>query len=364
VYIYDQNKLLSRDGCFYFSNAVVYDGGDSQSQARRYRARSFVSSFVFSMIVKLALLVTFVSATSNLEPPKEVCKYSHSHRVAKATCSNFDVTPKWEKDLLEGPTLDKLILKNVTGSLDLSNISTLGNLTYLSVSHSTVGNISFGQNSKLEFLVILRNKKFPDLSRDFFTRIVHINWLSIVSNNHTIAANTFRLLKNMTWLHIQNEKLEHLTGEFFKENPKLHEITIRNCHLREIDVDTFDSTTELEILSLNFNRIKYFKIGTFKNLKKLKILELHHNRFVDFNLQQFQGAVSLKILGLPSNFWKNIKTSDELQAVFPKLQKLEVKKKDLVPGDVKIRELRIRGIHIIGTPHDCHYSHVLCSSVM
>ncbi|RZC42437.1 LRR 8 domain containing protein, partial [Asbolus verrucosus] len=126
-----------------------------------------------------------------------------------------------------------------------------------------------------------------------------------------------------------NQKFERLTREFLREATKLHELTIRNCHLGTIDADAFDNQQELEILSFNFNKIRYFENGTFKSLQKLKILELHHNKFVDFNLEQFRGLVSLEILGLPSNFLRNIRNSRDLLEAFPNLKKMEVKKKDL-----------------------------------
>lgn len=281
--------------------------------------------------------------------------YDDSYKNHTVECNGIELQvglPTVRDDVI----MDKLYLRNVSGALNNeTNIPQMSHLTYLSIKDS---NLTVFQPflRKLHFLVILNNRNFPAITKSMFQDVPNLNWLSIIGNEHIqFETDSLTHLSNLTWLHLQNEKFPVLTDAFLRNSSKLHELTITNCNLSEIDSNAFRGCPDLEILSLNFNKLKRFHLGTFDGLKSLKIFELHHNHFVDFTWDQFRGLTSVEIMGFPSNFLPHIEIGD-LMKTLPSLRKMEIKKHDLLRNEtqVLVRKLRERKIEIIGTPHDCY----------
>jgi len=104
--------------------------------------------------------------------------------------------------------------------------------------------------------------------------------------------------------NLAGNKIKHVG--LFGNYPKLVELSLDDNAIEEIEAQAFKNLAQLQTLTLRNNRIRTIKSHTFQNLKKLTILVLDHNELESISESYFKPFEKLQWLYVRNNNIKQI----------------------------------------------------------
>ncbi|XP_022903530.2 peroxidasin [Onthophagus taurus] len=130
----------------------------------------------------------------------------------------------------------------------------------------------------------------------------HTTFLDLRFNKiRDIKPGTFKGLKNVRSLLLNNNLLTHLkSGAFSGLNQVTHLYLYKN-RIQEIDGDVFQNMPKLEFLYLHYNDLREIKTGTFSNIPNLERLFLYKNKISRVSAGAFSNLPRLQRLRLDAN---------------------------------------------------------------
>ncbi|XP_022084826.1 relaxin receptor 2-like isoform X2 [Acanthaster planci] len=187
--------------------------------------------------------------------------------------------------------LDKLFLSsNKISSLKPGTFRFLRNLTWL----------------------FLNDNEIEVLDEEVFQGLETVYWLMLQENRirNLKRGISFRDLPALMWLDISDSPLNHLSPDNFSlsGNPPLSILTMNNCNISTIHGDTLQQFRDLSTLHLSENKIQHFPSGLFRNMINLTDLAIANNLATSLPEDLFDDLVSLDVLNLGGLVIKNIST--------------------------------------------------------
>ncbi|KYO26125.1 hypothetical protein Y1Q_0003873 [Alligator mississippiensis] len=116
-----------------------------------------------------------------------------------------------------------------------------------------------------------------------------------------ILAGTFRKLKNLNTLLLNNNNIRKISRNAFEGLENLQYLYLYKNEIHTIDQQAFKGLLSLEQLYIHFNQIETVEPETFRGLRKLERLFLHNNKLSKIPPGSFSHLDSLKRLRLDSN---------------------------------------------------------------
>ncbi|PSN29825.1 hypothetical protein C0J52_28465 [Blattella germanica] len=101
-------------------------------------------------------------------------------------------------------------------------------------------------------------------------------------------------------IHCTRDSLPHPVQNKLTEN--LETLTLVDCCLNELKLDTFKRTGQLRHLDASHNNLKTLQMGTFENIRQLELLNMSHNKLEDLDDLVFETTNQLQHLDLSYNF--------------------------------------------------------------
>lgn len=129
--------------------------------------------------------------------------------------------------------------------------------------------------------------------------------LDLGSNQlETFDFYSFNILVKLEVLTLSSNPLEQI-GSRCETNEqilkKIRKISLDKCSLRTVKANQFRGLTSLEILSINQNEINFIEDNAFKQLPSLKELYLNDNLLKKINETTLRGATNLLVLHVTNN---------------------------------------------------------------
>ncbi|XP_043289660.1 slit homolog 2 protein-like [Venturia canescens] len=128
-------------------------------------------------------------------------------------------------------------------------------------------------------------------------------------------------------IEIIDSYVPRLTPMTFARFENLTELVLRNCTLRDIDVQAFAGLHKLEKLTLRDNRFSIVKYGWFEYTRNLVWLDMSDNYLTEIEAGAFEGLDQLEYLNLEGNDFQCFYTSCLLS--LPRLRQFEFARNSL-----------------------------------
>jgi Leucine-rich repeat (LRR) protein len=163
-------------------------------------------------------------------------------------------------------------------------------------------------NGATEFLSVTLSDSFPNLLAIKIWRTS----LKFVTNNH------FKRLYDLTFIHLENNKIRILESEAFRENLKLIKINLGDNDIKYLNKDLFTSLVNLKSLYLYGNLISCIDPQTFKNLSNLELITLSNNEIKFLHPESLKNLTDLKKLFISDNELEliDLKNNKKLEEIF------------------------------------------------
>lgn len=116
-----------------------------------------------------------------------------------------------------------------------------------------------------------------------------------------VTSGTLRGLERLEKLTIRGE-LTRIEFDAFSGKPYLKELSLRDCQIEEISMDTLFGITNLEIVDLSFNKLSSIPQGLFDEQHQLREIYLQNNQLMDLP-HNFFDLPALKLVRLNNNPW-------------------------------------------------------------
>ncbi|CAO1418895.1 unnamed protein product [Diamesa serratosioi] len=182
--------------------------------------------------------------------------------------------------------------------------------------------------------VEIKNTPITKIPASIFTTFPNIEFL-LLDNTRISNWNQETLkvqgISKLLGLFVDNNPINHLKADTFKEVPNLYLLRLFNCSITEVNVEAFKGLTELTLLRMHQNKITTTQNGVFASLKKLEELDLARNQITELPTGIFSELKELKELDLVSNRLTEIPKDIFKQNT--KLNKLKLTEMALKPID-------------------------------
>ncbi|XP_078456569.1 peroxidasin homolog [Lampetra planeri] len=116
-----------------------------------------------------------------------------------------------------------------------------------------------------------------------------------------LPVGTFRGLKDLTTLLLNNNELRRIPRKVFDELENLRYLYLYKNEIQSIERQAFKGLKSLEQLYIHFNLVENLEQETFSHLPRLERLFLHNNKIARIPARAFFHLDSLKRLRLDSN---------------------------------------------------------------
>ncbi|KAM4696121.1 uncharacterized protein WCC33_014857 [Rhinophrynus dorsalis] len=133
-----------------------------------------------------------------------------------------------------------------------------------------------------------------------FSHLLSLETLDLASNNVRYIPQAFRKLHNITKLSLENNHIEAIGRNSFRNQQALQILNLRRNRIWVIQNDAFNQLNKLHVLNLGHNSISHLPNQLFSGLIHLKIMYLEANKIVRINCS-FNSLVNLKKLHLNNN---------------------------------------------------------------
>ncbi|XP_037026204.1 toll-like receptor 3 [Bradysia coprophila] len=163
--------------------------------------------------------------------------------------------------------------------------------------------MSFGVMNNTMHMFIGSDTGSLDLSfGSSFTSLDRLDTLTLF--NATIPVlnqKVFAGLKSITKLTMQGD-IRRIEFDAFAEMPKLKELFLSKCKIREISMDIFYGIRNLEIVDLSSNELFYLPHGLFDEQKRIREIYLQDNLLTELP-GRFFDLPSVELIRLTENPW-------------------------------------------------------------
>lgn len=182
--------------------------------------------------------------------------------------------------------------------------------------------------------VEIKNTPITKIPASIFTTFPNIEFL-LLDNTRISNWNSETLkvqgISKLLGLFVDNNPINHLKDNTFKEVPNLYLLRLFNCSIAEITLQAFNGLKELTLLRLHQNKLTTVENGMFNSLKKLEELDLARNQITALPSGLFSEMKELKELDLVSNQLTEI--PKDIFKLNTKLNKLKLSENVLKPID-------------------------------
>lgn len=148
--------------------------------------------------------------------------------------------------------------------------------------------MTFGVMNNTQRMFIGSDAGSLDLSYgSSFTSLERLD--SLILFNATIPVlnqKVFTGLKSITKLTMQGD-IRRIEFDAFAEMPKLKELFLSKCRIREISMDIFYGIRNLEVVDLSSNELFYLPNGLFDEQKRIREIYLQNNLLTDLPARFF-----------------------------------------------------------------------------
>ncbi|KAG1674016.1 Relaxin receptor 2 [Nymphon striatum] len=128
----------------------------------------------------------------------------------------------------------------------------------------------------------LEDNTLNDSSISVLADVSAIRWLRLSENKLQLRNISFPELKNLTFLHMDNNFIESIDGQTFSSLKSLRVLKLDNNPIKMLPKTVFDSVKNLQSLYLRDMEISNLAIRTFKETEKLKIIHFKKFRYCSF----------------------------------------------------------------------------------
>lgn len=112
----------------------------------------------------------------------------------------------------------------------------------------------------------------------------------------TVVHERRKSVQDVWYLEVEQKLVEFIPRPLLGFFPKLSELTIRYCRLKEVSRNDFIGLETLDILNLNYNEIKSLPDDLFANMKMLRCIEISFNKLEDVNVKLLDSLNREKLL--------------------------------------------------------------------
>ncbi|XP_053330025.1 nyctalopin-like [Spea bombifrons] len=243
------------------------------------------------------------------------------------------------------------------------------NLTFLYpgafISLNNLKELNLSENSRLTYLHAhtfrgLFSLIFLDLSSCnlfeihplVFSHVVSLEVLNLGSNKFHYIPQALRKLHNLTTLSLENNHIEAIGKNSFKNQQALRDLNLRRNRIWVIENDAFNELNKLNVLNLGHNSLSYLPNQLFSDLIQVRIMYLEANWITRINCS-FNSLVNLKKLHLNNNRIMHI--AHNAFSSLKELQFLHLNKNNLtsIPGDLFANMPKLKHVFLSFNPWSC-----------
>ncbi|KAI1890539.1 hypothetical protein AGOR_G00154730 [Albula goreensis] len=128
-----------------------------------------------------------------------------------------------------------------------------------------------------------------------------------LQNNYIdeVTAEPFKNATELRWINLDNNRIRRVDRQVFEKTPNLLFLYLGKNNLKEVPNDLPNS---LEQLRLSRNQISKIPAGAFSKMEHLALLDLHHNRLSDSDISKniFKDLKNLVQLNLAHNILRKM----------------------------------------------------------
>ncbi|KPP57614.1 prolargin-like [Scleropages formosus] len=128
-----------------------------------------------------------------------------------------------------------------------------------------------------------------------------------LQNNYIdeVTVESFKNATELKWINLDNNRIRRVERQVFEKLPNLLFLYMERNNLREVPNNL---PANLEQLRLSHNQITKIPAGVFNNMEHLALLDLHHNKLSDSDLSRniFRGLRNLVQLNLAHNILRKM----------------------------------------------------------
>ena len=197
-------------------------------------------------------------------------------------CSSSLLQIPTDRNFINSPSLSRLEI-SYTGlrSVTAEIFATVRNLRELLMVRNLISDIipgAFENMNSLEYLSFEINS-LEHLDSDMFSGLVNLKHIDLSYNKiQYIHPDTFLGLPNIHKVILKaNSALQIPTNRNFVNSPSLSQLSISQCSVNSVSVETFANVSALELLDLSYNELWTVDINILRALPKLSTLSLHGN---------------------------------------------------------------------------------------
>ncbi|XP_018412204.1 PREDICTED: nyctalopin-like [Nanorana parkeri] len=188
-----------------------------------------------------------------------------------------------------------------------------------------------------------------------FTHLPSLEVLSLASNKIHYVPQALRKLHNVTRLSMENNFIEAIGKNSFKNQQALQALNLRRNQIWAIQHEAFNQLNKLSVLNLGHNSLSHLPNQLFSGLDELRIMYLEANRIVKINCS-FNRLVNLKKLHLNNNLITHI--TRNAFSNLKQLQFLHLNKNSLtsVPSYLFLQMPNLKSVFLSFNPWSCDCS--------
>ncbi|KAG8042038.1 hypothetical protein G9C98_000029 [Cotesia typhae] len=232
----------------------------------------------------------------------------------------------------------------------IPELSLLGNLTHVSISHNFIGDIdgiALRKLSHLQSLELPSNKikllrrgsflapnqlirlnlnmnEISEMEPGCLDNLTQLEELRLNKNNLThLVKDVFVNLTQLKLLEINKNELQQIQGLSLKNLTSLEELRLKRNKIDTLEDGAFWPLRNLQLLQLDFNMLTVVKKGGLFGLDNLRKLTLSHNHIFKIESQAWELCKEIRELDLSNNRLTSIE-----RGTFEYLLKLEKLKLD------------------------------------
>ncbi|XP_044756751.1 toll-like receptor 7 [Coccinella septempunctata] len=186
------------------------------------------------------------------------------------------------------------MIDNNIGNLTVGMFWDLPSLQVLNLAKNKIQGIerdTFKRNTQLEAIRLDENY-IGDINGIFAT-LASLLWLNL-SDNHLVWFDYAFIPKNLKWLDIHGNFIEHL-GNYYKIQDEIRIKTLDASHNRITEISPMSIANSIELLFINNNFIKSIHPNTFLDKTNLARVDMYANELVNLDLS------SLRLSTFPEN---------------------------------------------------------------
>ncbi|XP_052121607.1 peroxidasin [Frankliniella occidentalis] len=149
----------------------------------------------------------------------------------------------------------------------------------------------------------LRFNKIRDIPANTFKDMKNLHTL-LLNNNHLVRLQNgmFNGLSELRYMFLYKNRIREIDSKVFRGVPKLEQLYLHYNELEKIAPDTFSAMPSLQRLYLHFNKIDRIPGLAFLELRNLERLFLHNNKLRTIPPSAFRNLQSLKRIRLDNNW--------------------------------------------------------------